>query len=138
MARIYCIVTQGTTERDTGVVTVTDCDERTMEMFLTYIYEGRLPEYTFDVAAALISVATKYNVQSLLDTCTKILVAQLNDGNAIQVALLGDLYNAEALKSAAFTAIVESKRPLGTMSGWDELDRFRDLQIEIIDYKAKF
>ena len=125
---------RGTTERDTGVVTIEDCDKKTMEMFLAYVYGGNLPGYTFDVAAALINVATKYNVRSLMDTCNEILRAHLNEANAIQVALLGDLYGVKALKKAALVAIAKSKKPLKTMNGWDELDR--ELQIEIIDFKA--
>ena len=109
-----------------------------MEMFLAYVYGGRLPEYTFDVAAALINVATKYNVRSLMDTCTEILGAHLDEGNAIQVVLLGDLYRVEALKSAALATIAESKKPLRAMNGWDELNRHQELQIEIIDYKAGY
>ena len=127
---------RGTTERDTGVVTVEDCDEKTMEMFLAYVYGGNLPGYTFDVAAALINVATKYNVRSLMDTCIEILEAHLNESNAIRVAQLGDLYGVEALKKAALVAIAESKKPLKTMNGWDELDQFRELQIDIINFKA--
>ena len=129
---------RGTTERDTGVVTVEDCDENTMEMFLAFVYGGKLPEYTFDVAASLINVATKYNVHSLMDMCTEILEAHLNEGNAIRVALLGDLYSVETLKSAALAAIAESKKPLKAMNGWEELDQFQELQIEIINFKARY
>ena len=128
---------RGTTERDTGVVTVEDCDENTMEMFLAYVYGGKLPEYTFDVAASLINVATKYNVHSLMDMCTEILEGHLNEGNAIKVVLLGDLYSVETLKSAALAVIAESKKPLKAMNGWEDLDQFQELKIEIIDFKAR-
>ena len=107
-------------------------------MFLAYVYSGKLPEYTFEVAASLINVATKYNVRPLMDTCNEILEAHLSEENAIRVVLLGDLYSLEALKNVALAVIAESKKPLQALNGWDEIGPHRNLQIEIINYKAKY
>ena len=73
------------------------------------------------------------------DMCTDILGlgAHLNEGNPIRVALLRELYSVETLNRAALAAIVESNKPLKAMNGWEELDQFQELQIEIINFKSK-
>ena len=84
-----------TKECATGEVNVTDCEEETMDMFLRYIYTGKLTEASFEVAEKLVNVAAKYNVQSLIAACTEILAAHMDESTAIRVAIVGDLYGIE-------------------------------------------
>ena len=128
---------------------MTDCEGDTMEMFLQYLYTGILTEATFEVteklgrpeetfkeAERLLDVATKYNVRPLIDACAKILTAQLDEDNAIRIAILSDLYKIEGLKLDAMATVAAAKKPLKTMSGWKDLDQFHHLKAEILDYKA--
>ena len=125
-----------TKESETGIVELSDCEADTMEWFVTYLYEGILPQESFQVAEKLIHVATKYQVQSLIDACQIILSAKLEVDNAIRVAILGDLYNIQELKLEALATIKAAKKPLKSMVGWKDLDEFQDLKIEIVDNKA--
>ena len=127
---------KGTKETDTNEVDITDCEGDTMKMFLQYIYTGDLPEATFEVAEELIDIATKYDVQPLVTACAEILGANLDEDNAIRVAILCDLYNMKDLKTAALAIVASAKKPLKSMSGWNELSKFQDLKIEIVDNKA--
>ena len=127
---------RGTKEWETREVNVTDCHADIMEMFLQYIYTGTLTEATFEVAEKLIGVATKYDVQPLITACTEILIENLDEDNAIPVAILGDLYTMKDLKKEALTTIVTSRKPLKSMNGWNDLGKFQDLKIEIVDAKA--
>ena len=115
---------------------MTDCDGDTMELFLRYIYTGKLTDATFDVAEKLVNVASKYNVQSLISACAEIFAAHMDEDNAIRVAILGDLYSIEGLKRDAIDKITSSKKPLKSMNGWKDLDKFQDLKTEILDCKA--
>ena len=124
----------GFKEHDTGTVIIKDCDEDTMEMF--YMYEGVLPETTFEAAEALINLAIKYDVQPLRDAYTDILTAHLEEGNAIRVVILSSMYHLTDLRIRAMDTIVASNRPLKSMIGWEDLEKIQDLKIEIIDYKA--
>ena len=72
-------------------------------------------EATFEVAKQLVNIANKYNVQSLKKKGGKILLGHLNEDNALQMALLGELYNMEALKKAAKNLIASSEKSLGDM-----------------------
>ena len=127
---------KGTRECETGEVNVTDCEGDTMEMFLRYIYTGRLPDTTIEVAEKLLNVATKYNVQSLIVACTDILSFHMGEDNAIRVSIVADLYTIDGLKKEALATITASKKPLKTMNGWKDLNEFHDLKTEILDCKA--
>ena len=49
-------------------------------------------------------VANKYNVPSVKDICEKLILACLNEDNAVQIAQLGELYNIGSLKKEAKAA----------------------------------
>ena len=57
-------------ENKTSEVVITDCDKDVMEMFLKNVYEGAVAKTTFEAAEGLINIATKYDVQPLVDACT--------------------------------------------------------------------
>lgn len=124
-------------ENKTGEVNVPDCDEDTMDMFLKYIYEGAMEKTTFEAGEALLNIATKYDVQPLINACIDIFTAHLKESNAIHVVTLCSLYNLKQLKSRALSTIGASKKPLNTMAGWDDLEQNPDLKIEIVDYIAR-
>ena len=108
---------KGTKEDESGEVHIDDCDHEAMEMFLAYIYENAAPpqDVTFEVAKQLMNVANKYNVLTLKKKCGRILLAHLNEDNAVQIALLGELYNVDALNKAAKNVIASSEKFLGNM-----------------------
>ena len=72
------------------------------------------------------AVAHKYNVLSLVNLCSKIIIARLNEDNAIQAAVMGELYNMPGLEKAAKAVITASSKFLMTMikdSGFKLQDR---------------
>ena len=79
-------------------------------------------------------------VSSLIKACIDLFVAHLDEENAIRVAILSSLYLLTKyplnLKRRAMDAIVASRRPLKSMTGWEDLNKIHDLKIEIFDYKA--
>ena len=108
---------KGTKEDESGEVHIEDCDHEAMEMFLSYIYQDAAPpqDATFEVAKQLMNVANKYNVPSLKNKGSKILLARLNADNAVQVAVLGKLYNMDVLQKAAKNVIASSEKFLVDM-----------------------
>ena len=108
---------KGTKEDKSGEVHIEDCDHEAMEMFLSYLYEDSAPasDTSFEVAKQLMNVANKYNVQSLKNKGSRILLSRLTEDNAVQMALLGKLYNMDTLKKAAKAIIASSEKCLMTM-----------------------
>ena len=105
---------KGTKEDESGEVHIKDCDHEAMEMFLAYLYENTPPplDTTFEVAKQLMNVANKYNVPSLKKKCSKILLACLNEDNAFEMAMWGNLYNMDSMKKAAKATIAASDKNL--------------------------
>ena len=122
------------TENKTGEVVIPDCDEDTMEMFLKYVYEGALGKTTSEATEALVNIATKYDVRPLVEACVDVFAAHLKEENAIRLVKLCSLYGLDELKIRALNTISDSKTPLKTMVGWEDLEQ--NQKIEIIDYIA--
>ena len=108
---------KGTKEDVSGQIHIEDCDHEAMEMFLSFIYEDKAPpqDVPFEVAKQLMNVANKYNVQSLVKKGIRCMLACLNEENAIQMAVLGKLYNMDALQKAAKRVIAASEKSLVEM-----------------------
>ena len=108
---------KGTKEDESGEVHIEDCDQEAMEMFLSFIYEDAAPpqDVPFEVAKQLMNVANKYNVQALVKKGIRCMLACLNEDNAIQMAVLGKLYNVDALQKAAKRVIASSEKSLVDM-----------------------
>ena len=92
--------------------------------------------WTVNIKGRLADAATKYHVEPLIAACIDILGANMDEDNAIRVAIVGDLYNIESLKEDALAKIKSSKKPLKNMKGWNDLDKFNNLKAEILDCKA--
>ena len=105
---------EGTKEDTSGEVNIEDCGHKAMEIFLSHIYEDAAPpqDVSFEVAKQLMNVAIKYNVQSLMKKGSILLLKCLNEKNAVQMAMLGNLYNMDALKKAAKKVIASSEMSL--------------------------
>ena len=105
---------KGTKEDESDEVHIEDCNHKTMEIFLSHVYEDAVPpqDVSFEVAKQLMNVANKYNVPSLMKMGGRILLACLNEKNAFQMAVLGRLYNMDALKKAAKKVIASSEMSL--------------------------
>ena len=108
---------KGTTEDELCEINIEDCDHEAMEIFLSYMYGDALPtqDISFEAAKQLINVAKKYNVPSVMDMGEKLILACLNEDNAVQVAQLGELYNMGSLKKEAKAAIAASGKSLIAM-----------------------
>ena len=125
---------KGTKEDESGEVHIEDCNHEAMEIFLAFLYEDASPpqDTTFEVAKQLLNVAIKYNIQPLKKKGGNILLAHLNEDNAVQIAMLGELYNMDALRKAAKNVIASSEKSFGDMikaSGFKLQDGDNDTQI---------
>ena len=108
---------RGTTEDESGEVHIDVCDHKVMEMFLAYLYEDATPasDTTFEVAKQLLNVANMYKVESLKKKSIKMLLAHLDEDNAIEMSTLGELFNLNSLDMAAKATISASKKPLSVL-----------------------
>ena len=108
---------KGTTEDELSEINIEDCDHKAIEIFLSHLYGEALPtqDISFEAAKQLMNVANKYSVPSVMDMGEKLILACLNEDNAVQVAQLGELYNRGSLKKEAKATIAASGKSLIAM-----------------------
>ena len=106
-----------TKEDKSGEVHINDCDHEAMEIFISYLYGDETPASTttFEVAKQLLNVANMYKVESLKKTSIKMLLARLDEDNAIEISTLGELFNLSSLDMAAKATISAAKKPLSVL-----------------------
>lgn len=90
-------------EIQTNRMNIEDFSQSTVEAFLYFLYTG---EETIDAdAIELFKIAAKYNVSTLKSLYKEKILSEANESNAIDVFILGFLYDAEDLKLKALSEI---------------------------------
>lgn len=82
-----------TLERQTGVITIPDCDPDSFQEFLEYLYSGKLEELSFRSALNLYYTANKYDVEDLKVFCVEYLMQCLTVENICDIAVFADHYD---------------------------------------------
>lgn len=79
-----------TIEKNSGIVDVPDCDPQAMELFLSYIYCGKVETLNESNMFGLYYMADKYEMLALKEECSEFIKKSLSTTNtckAIQLAL---------------------------------------------------
>lgn len=87
-------------EKQTGIVSISDCDSDAFQKFLEYLYSGELNDASFHNIYHLYRISDKYDVQELKSFCSEYMEKCVTEGNICDIAILADLYNEEKLFSA--------------------------------------
>lgn len=88
-------------ETQTGIITIPDCDPDAFHKFLEYLYSGKIDAITFQNVRHLYRISDKYNVQELKAFCVEYMGRYLTEDNICEVVILSDLYEEVTLFSAA-------------------------------------
>lgn len=108
-----------TLERQTGVVTITDCDPDSFQEFLEYLYCGKLEELSFRNALNLYYTSDKYDVVELKAYCVEYLMQCLSLENICEVVVFADKYEEAALFTAVQGFFNENVSDILTTPEWD-------------------
>jgi len=102
--------------------------------FLCFIYTKTEPENSRN-AMELYALATKYEVPSLLSIAEYLILDSINNENAYEVLVLGNLHNSDDLKDDAFDEIkkqfTDVELPESLKDRPDDLKVMIDAQIEM-------
>lgn len=90
-------------EKRTNGMTIPDFNENIVKEFLRYIYKSEVLDDT--KAMELYAIAAKYVVPEMKSICEEMIMENLDASNAIETFDLANLYNATAMKQAAFDEI---------------------------------
>lgn len=110
-----------TVEKQTGKVTINDCDPDSFQLFLEYLYSGRLEDMSSNSALHLYSTSDKYNVQELKTFCTKYLMQNLTVQNVCDVVTMADQYDDTSLLSSTQTFFNKNLKEILVTNEWVDL-----------------
>lgn len=90
------MLSHNTMEKNSGIVDVPDCDPQAMELFLSYMYCGKVETLNQSNMFELYYIADKYEMLALKEECSEFIKKSLSTTNtckAIQLALSHNDYN---------------------------------------------
>ena len=108
-------------EKQTGVITIPDCDPDSFIKFLEFLYCGKLEEVSFCTAFHLYSTSDKYDVQELKSFCVEFMERSLTEDNVCDAIILADMYNDTKLLSATQDFFNKNANRIVVTSKWKSL-----------------
>lgn len=82
-----------TSERQTGIVNIPDCDPESFGEFLEFLYSGKLEKPSPRSALHLYETSDKYNVQELKTFCQEFLMENLTVEHLCDAVIMADKYD---------------------------------------------
>lgn len=110
-----------TSEKQTGIVNIPDCDPESFEAFLEFLYSGKLEKPSLRSALHLYETSDKYDVQELKTFCSGFLVKDLTIEQFCDVVILADKYDDAELLSAAQCFFNENLSKVFATCEWNDL-----------------
>ena len=107
-----------TLEKQTGSITIPDCDPNSFEQFLEFLYSGKLEKPSTRNAFHLYETSAKYDVQELNEFCSEFLMENLTIENLCDVVILANKYDDTKLLSAAQSFFNENLRKVLLTREW--------------------
>lgn len=108
-----------TLEKQTGAITITDCDPDSFQEFLKYLYCGKLEDLSVHNALNLYYTSDKYNVEEMKVFCVEYLMECLKVENVCEIVVFADKYDEKDLFSKAQEFFTENAREIFTTSEWE-------------------
>ncbi|XP_015927738.1 speckle-type POZ protein B-like [Parasteatoda tepidariorum] len=112
---------QNMKENKDSTVEITDIQKPVFEAFLSFLYTGTIRNNELDIVMSLYSVADKYAVETLVKTCSNLLVGYLSDKTVPLILKLADKHNDATLKATAIDFICKNFEEVETTDSWDTL-----------------
>nr|XP_015918374.2 speckle-type POZ protein B-like [Parasteatoda tepidariorum] len=129
---------QNMLENESNVVKVSDVDPETLKSFLEFLYTGSVDIIDGESALELLIIADKYQVLSLIDTCSKFALSALSLENACKILYLSDLLNLKLLRDNAVDLVVKHFNEISNSCEWSEyIEKNPSLVSEILSHLMK-
>lgn len=110
-----------TLEKQTGIITISDCDPDSFQEFLEYLYSGELGEISVGSALNLYYTSDKYDVEELKTFCVEYLMQCLAIENVCEIVMLADKYDETRLFTASQDFFNENVTKILLTSEWQRL-----------------
>lgn len=111
---------------------IQNCSEKTFESFLDYFYTGKVDSSVN--AVEMFELASEFDVLEPKKICKTLIMAKLNESNAVEVFNLGHRYSSEEMKQKSFEIIMKMFPEINDTfeNKLNEINRLAALKMEII------
>lgn len=117
-------------------VTILDIPSILIQEMLRFIYTAKVNNIK-SIAAKLLPIAEKYQIEELKKLCEQELDKSLNDNNAWDLLILGDRYHGELLKKKALQYITKRKIKITNIEDFKQLTiNNPELIVEIFNFQV--
>lgn len=110
-----------TSEKQSGIVSIPDCDPESFQEFLEYLYSGYLKNISFRSAFCLYKTADKYDIQELKEFCVEYMEHNLTVENIFDVVALAAEFDEMELGDAAQDFFTRNLGDILVTTGWKTL-----------------
>eukprot|EP00092_Neocalanus_flemingeri_P025125 GFUD01027243.1.p1 GENE.GFUD01027243.1~~GFUD01027243.1.p1 ORF type:complete len:362 (+),score=88.00 GFUD01027243.1:70-1086(+) len=104
-------------EKKTGIIKIEDFEINVVKAMVNYIYSAKIDE-NFDDMRALVRIGAKYQIQSLVDKCCKLLISSISSTNVVDLGVLAETYSFQAMLKKCAEFIADDLDSLG--EDWEE------------------
>eukprot|EP00092_Neocalanus_flemingeri_P017599 GFUD01019041.1.p1 GENE.GFUD01019041.1~~GFUD01019041.1.p1 ORF type:complete len:328 (+),score=85.76 GFUD01019041.1:66-1049(+) len=104
-------------EKKTGIIKIEDFEIDVVKAMVNYIYTAKIDE-KFEDMRALLRIGDKYQIQSLVDKCCKLLISSISSSNVVDLGVLAETYSFQAMLKKCSEFIANDLDSLG--EDWEE------------------
>ncbi|KAI1712991.1 BTB/POZ domain-containing protein [Ditylenchus destructor] len=128
-----------TEEAKNGIVEITDFSPEPISAMLEYMYTAVVKKEVMDTHSfELLTLADKYAVIPLKDTCEVFIASKLTTTNLLEVAMFADRYSAAKLKKACVNRFAIDGRAILESKEWEDLKiKNKDFANELLELLIK-
>eukprot|EP00092_Neocalanus_flemingeri_P017600 GFUD01019042.1.p1 GENE.GFUD01019042.1~~GFUD01019042.1.p1 ORF type:complete len:332 (+),score=70.04 GFUD01019042.1:66-1061(+) len=104
-------------EKKTGIIKIEDFEINVVKAMVNYIYTAKIDE-KFEDMRALVRIGDKYQIQSLVDKCCKLLISSISSSNVVDLGVFAETYSFQAVLEKCSEFIADDLDSLG--EHWEE------------------
>ncbi|GFS87399.1 protein roadkill [Nephila pilipes] len=123
-------------EKATGRILITDADFSVFDAFLLYLYTAQIKEEKWEIMYSLYSLAEKYAVVCLKQTCSRWLGKNMSVETVCKCLLLADLHDDQELKQEAKHFVRDHLETLATRDWQYVVSNHPQLASEILSFST--
>ncbi|KAJ8734327.1 hypothetical protein PYW07_014878 [Mythimna separata] len=105
-----------TAESQNSYVKLIDVSGEDLKYMLEYIYTGTVKDIEYTNFGSLLMLADRYNLRGLWELSEFALSEHMTSDNALDILIIGDMYDSDFLKSEALKFIKENKEVIHSSS----------------------
>ena len=122
----------GMMEEQKGQISVVDSEPSILRQLLQYLYTGKVDKDFTDYKELMV-LANKYGLVELVEFTSHKVLESINEDNALELGIFGDIHNSAILLNASAQFIYENANEKVLPEGWEkEMKKYPGLMLAII------